>query len=364
MDQQTQQQPSVHQIADPQHRLVAVRFLHPASWQAQSQMQWNFQNYCLPVRIFARTFDPQTGAMMEFFPTEAFYWIDPYMGFQKPGQENGGSVLMQPMSAADAMTRWVIPKYRGNAQNPRITAINSFPQLPQVLKIPPANNGQHEGVSVKLEYSENGRTIEEEFIGLKVAYQGIPSYGAAGTLLQYNWGFDRLFSFRAEKGQLDGLRDLFWSITRSVEVNPQWEQLYAQVIQQMQQQFNQYLQAGYDSINAATQMSRQISAQNDAWLQGQEQRRQSEWQSDQMRRQSEQQSWGAYTNSDAFGDMMMGRETYNDPYYEYGSQHSGYHNYVWTDSQGSYQYSDDANFNPNIGGTTNWTLMEKKQVGQ
>jgi hypothetical protein len=358
--------PNVHQMIDQQHGVPVAAFEHPNGWQAQSYVEWNFQNHSLPVRMFARTFDPQSRALIEFYPVEGFYWIDPNMGFQQIGQETGGMYLFQPMPAGDALVRWVIPKYRGQAMNVRIIGVSPLPQLEQMLNLPhnaqanPQGQPLRDGAYARIEYMENGTPIEEEFYGLRAAYQGIPTYGAAGTLVQYNWGFERLYSFRAEKGRLEEMRNTFWSVVRSTRVNPAWEQLYAQVLQQMQQQFNQHIQAGYENIAAASRLSQQISANNQAWLDNQQHQREASYHSDQMRRQQEQQS--GYTTNDAFGDYIMGRETYHDPNNQYGTQH-GYHNYVWTDSQGNYQYSDDANFNPNINSSANWTLMQKKQVG-
>lgn len=352
---------TVHQIVDQQHGIVAVTFEIPPTWQAQSQLQWNFQNYSQPLKVFARTYDPVRPAMVEFFPIEQFYWVEPYLGIGRPGEESGGVIMMQPMSAADTMTRWVIPKYRGS--NAQIINVRAVPNFAATLNNPVAPNAQSEGVCATVEYTDSGRAFEEEFYGLKVAYPGIPTYGAAGTLVQYNWGFERLFSFRAEKGNLAEVRATAWPIVHSIRVNPAWQQVHAQVLQQMQQLFDQYLKAGYAQIEAATQMSRQISAQNDAWLQQQAQRREDDYRRDQTRRQQEQTAGGSYTANDAFGDYIMGRETYNDPYYQGGSQHYGYYNYVWTDKMGNYQYSNDANYNPNVGGNRDWVIMEKKQIG-
>jgi hypothetical protein len=36
---------------------------------------------------------------------------------------------------------------------------------------------------------------------------------------------------------------------------------------------------------------------------------------------------------------------------------SGY-NYVWAGSNGQYVLSNNAGYNPNVGGTTNWTLIK------
>ena len=52
--------------------------------------------------------------------------------------------------------------------------------------------------------------------------------------------------------------------------------------------------------------------------------------------------------------------TYEDPYWGQ-SQHSNEHEYAWTDGQGSYRYSNDSSFDPNIGSTQNWQQM--KRVG-
>jgi hypothetical protein len=164
-------------------------------------------------------------------------------------------------------------------------------------------------------------------------------------------------------GQLDSCRDRLWACVRSSKVNPEWEQLCARVFQQLKQQFDQYIQAGYDQIAAAGQLSRQISANNQQWLDQQQQQREAAARSDAQRRAQEQSSWGAYTTSDAFGDYIMGRETYADPGDPTGASQHGYHNYVWTDGQQGYQYSDDANFDPNVGSDRTWTLMRKKQVG-
>jgi len=360
-------QPSViYRVLDSQHNLVAAALKHPAGWEAQSHVDWSFQRYSVPVRVFFRTFDPQGPAMVEFFPIEPYCWIEPNLGFQREGQDaGGGALLLKPMPAADALMRWVIPKYRGDPRGFRITNVVPVPDLASRLGVPPAANVMREGVRVTLEVAANGMTFEEEFYGLKVMSPGISTYGGAGCLVQYNWGFERLFSLRAEKGRLDSLREQLWEIVLSVKVNPLWERLLAHVTQQIAQQFEQAMQVGYAQIEAAGRISRQISAQSNAWLEQQQHQREAATHADQQRRHQEQAAWGRYTTDDAFSDYIMGRETYHDPYEEFGSsQHAGSRDYVWTDRQGNYQYSDDALFDPNLGANTEWVLMKKKTVGE
>ena len=105
----------VHPILDTQMGggmpVSAVR--HPAHWQARSQVIWDMQKHSMPVRVFATFFDPTTGDWVEFFPATAFYWLEPNWGFGRPGQEDGGITLMPPMSAADAICKCILPRYRG-----------------------------------------------------------------------------------------------------------------------------------------------------------------------------------------------------------------------------------------------------------
>jgi hypothetical protein len=51
--------------------------------------------------------------------------------------------------------------------------------------------------------------------------------------------------------------------------------------------------------------------------------------------------------------------TYEDPYWG-ESQQSNLYDYVWTDGQGNYQPTNDASYDPNVGATTNWQLMQRR----
>jgi hypothetical protein len=72
---------------------------------------------------------------------------------------------MPPMSAADAMTRYVVPKYRGNYQNLRIVGVQPMQNLPQILRDFALAQSPTESVGIQIEYEANGRMFEEEFYG-------------------------------------------------------------------------------------------------------------------------------------------------------------------------------------------------------
>ena len=351
------------QLPDTAHKTIVAKFNYPSNWQATGQVVWKYENVSQPVTLYSCAYNPNGVEWVEMLPVESFYWMEPNYGFDQPGSFKFGQFFLQPMRPEDTMAKWIVPRFRGNRQNLQLKQVQAAPHLPQQLKLPQQQVPLY-GVVAQIEYSENGKAIEEEIYGVMIVNQGIPTYGAGGMITQTNWGFMRLLCFRAEKGQLAQVRPICWKIVESVQANPAWEQqVCTPIMQQIQQQFQAHLQAGYDQINAATQMSKMISAQNDQFLQRQEQKRNDDWNSYQQKKQQDAQSAGAYTKEEAFGDALMGQEAYNDPYYQYGSKHSGYNQYVWTNGQGEYQYSNDANFNPNLGATQNWSLMEKKNTG-
>jgi hypothetical protein len=355
---------ATHEIADMQHGNTPVaRFSFPSQWKASSQVTWKYENIAQPVSIYAVAYNPSGPEWVEMLPVESFYWLQPNFGFDQPGSFKFGQFLLQPMPVEEVMSRWIVPRYRGNRQGLSINKVQPLPNLPKELNMTNQQAPLY-GVVASIEYNENGKTIEEEIYGVMIVQQAPPTYGSGGTIIQTNWGFARLFCFRAEKDKLEGNRPGYWKIIQSVKANPGWEQqVCAPIMQQIQQGFQQHLQAGYDQINAATRMSQMISAQNDSFLQHQQQKRNADAQAWEQKKQQEAQSQAGYTKEDAFGDTIMGRETYHDPYYQYGSQHSGYNQYVWTNGQGEYQYSNDANFDPNLGAVQGWTLMQKKNVG-
>ena len=345
---------TLHQIIDPQHNGIVISvFEYPADWRARSSVVWNFQDMCLPVRGSAQAFNPLGTECFDFLPAEYFAWVEPNYGLYQLGQSVYGQISLPPMPAADAMAQWIVPRYRGGRPDLKIVGAGAVPQLAQRIGLN-LGGAVSEDACVKLEYSENGRLFEEELYGIKFT-QNVPYYGPQGMMMQVNWGFARLFSFRALKGALDAQRQTFWRIAGSVKMNPVWEQLYAQILQQLKVQFDQYLQAGYSQIQAAAQLSHAISANNDALLNSFAQQREAAARSSFSRSDSPGSS-----TADAFDEYIRGVETVQDSYSGESQQDSNFR-YHWSDGAGNYQHSDDPFFNPNIGSTQSWSIMEPKK---
>jgi hypothetical protein len=327
--------------------VVVCVFDYPAGWQADSAVLWNMQNYSVPMLCYGRCFDPQTGDCFEFFPSEFFCWIEPNYGFYQQGQNVFGQFCLPPMKVADTLVRWVVPRFRGDRPGLRIVGATPEPIAARYgidLRGMPSEDAR-----VTLEYLENGRLVQEEIYGLQ-GRQDVPFYGPMGGMVQINWGFPRLFSFRAEKGRLDSQRERFWQIARSLRANPAWEQMHGQILQQLKAVFDQYIQMGYNQIQAAAQLSQAISANNDAMLRNFEHQRQA---AAQTHRSGPS---GHHSPMDRFDEYIRGVETVEDPYWGESQQDSNYR-YHWTDGFGNYQHSNDPFFNPSIGSNINWSLM-------
>jgi len=340
-------------MIDRKHNgIVASIFEYPVGWQVSSSVDWNFEHVSFPMVSYAQVRSPQGIAVFEFLPSESFFWLGP-MTYQQ-GLNLLGQTCMPPRSAVDAMTNLIIPKHRANRQGLRTMGASPVPQLAQMIGAD-LKGLPSEGAAVRIEYTENGIPIEEEFYGVRIT-QNAPYYGPLGPMAQANWFITSAFCFRARRGELAPQRDMFWSMACSVRVNSLWEQHYYQILQELKMQFDQYIAMGYAQIQAAGQMSRFISANNDALLNSMEQQRLA------ARRSSRPAGGGPSSDrsaTDGFDEYIRGVETVEDPYWGESRQDSSYR-YHWTDGFGNYRHSNDAFFNPNYGSNQTWTLMQRR----
>lgn len=359
-------QPSVlYSIFDPKFNLVAGTYLIPSGWQAQSQVVWNLEHFSQPLQLHSVACSADGKSGLEFFPTEQFVWLVP-RSMARPGQPLGdGATLLPPVSAQEAMQHFEITKLRGSAPNLRVEQIVPVPDLAQRLQIAAPAGGTQECVCARISYVLNGQPMEEEIYGVKTAFNGVPSRSyTAGSMVQYNWGFGTLFSFRAPQGELESQRDKFFAMVTSFKPNPAWQAVRAQMQQQALQHNNWRLQETASSIANANRLGQMVVAGNAQFFANQAARREQEYASDQMRLQARSAPAGAssgtgMSQTEAFGDLMMGRETAAD-----GSKHDGYHSSIWSDGQGNYRPTNDPNYNPNINSSGTWTEVDKMPLGR
>ncbi|HYG09731.1 MAG TPA: hypothetical protein VD835_07140 [Pyrinomonadaceae bacterium] len=363
-----------HNVIDRQHQdMVAYTFQHPSGWQAESRVIWNYQQLHVPLMTFGRVLNPNGLEMFEFLPSEQFIWAEPNNGHYQPGQNQEGIVHMPPMSGTDALARLIIPKYRGNCQGLRIVEANPVPNLVQMINATEIKQIHlYQGAMAKIEYMEQGRAIEEEFYG---CHFQVPPLHGAGVVI-HSWGLARLFRFRAEHGRLDACKKAFLQIAASVRFNPQWQQLCAQIMEQLAGQARQNTQAGWDAIQAGWdrldaygKQSRQFMANNQAYIDRQEQRLRTDWHLQPLSTpphstdNTPTSQSGEYTSHEAAIDMIREEESIYNPNAPHNEKVSGYHEHIWTDQLGNVQATNDPNYDPNSNSNQNWTLARKKRIG-
>jgi len=342
-----------HLVVDRAHGgLVASAIDYPAGWQAESNLTWNLEQMSAPWTASGRAFNPRGHEAIDLFNCDSFCHLQPDYGFYWPGQSLLGQYYLAPLTAAQAISGWIIPRYRKKQRDFRVVAApRSLPDLPQRFGIP-LNGQAADGAVARVEYTLEGVPVEEELYCITSANQ-VPYQGPMGTTIQTNWMLTRPVAIRAARGSLDGLKDTFLRIIRSIRVNPAWVELHDQILREIKVRFDRSIQMGYSQIQAAGEMSRAISANNDAMLAGFERTRASQRMADARHGEARR------STADSFDDYIRGVVTVEDPYWG-ESQQDGNYSYHWTDGTGGYRPSNDPNFDPNLTSPGSWSLMRPK----
>ncbi|MEJ7582653.1 MAG: hypothetical protein WKF43_00945 [Acidimicrobiales bacterium] len=342
-----------HQMTDAQHQgMVVATFEHPHDWRAQSEVRWNLENLAAPVWAYATTFAPDGAEAVEFLAPEGFYWLL-NSAFNAMGQSKYGMVCMPPMPAGEAMTRLVIPKYRGTIGNARLGGATPIPNLAEVLGDTALANLPTESVGVQMEYEREGRSFQEEWYGVKTQQQ---AGGGAGV--QVNWGFARLFCFRAERGRLDAARPTLWHIARSVQPNPQWQALYNDTVQALNAQHGAAIEGGRVKLQGEAEFQGQLNTYYQEQRDRQNADVSAKTASDRARHETAEPVLSA---QERWRNELGGEEAFLDPDSHEGNvlyQRSG-DVIEWINELGERKGSEDPTYDPNIGSTHTWRRLRQ-----
>lgn len=344
-----------HPIVDKQQGgLTLATISVPVHWHVSSSVQWTYSDVSHPVRTFLRAEAPDRSAWVEFFPVEIFYWLEPVKSPEPFGGRALGMIHAPNIGVRQAMQQFVVGPYRGKQQSLRI--VNARPVDPARLAAafgqPPVAG---EAVALRLNYMTNGNLAEEDIYGMVGSGNRIPYTGPQGTWYESHRPLLYVHALGAANGTLDSVYPLLTFIVGSLKIDPRWEAHRQHVLKVLSAEFNKMIARGYGQIQAAAQLSRTISANNDAMLGSMQAQRQAQAQSDAARRAAA----SASNPNDSFSQYIRGTERMKDPYW--GESERPYsQRYHWTDGSGNYRSSNDASFNPNIGagGGPTWQRME------
>lgn len=342
----------VHEIRDEQHgNLVVARVSVPVQWKVTSKVAWNYADVSLPVRAWARAESPDGSAWVEWFPFELFFWIEPVASKTPVGQRELGMIHAPKIELAGAMQHFVLAPNRAKRAGYQVVGSRPVQGLGEAF----GQKSTGPAMATRIRYTHNGKPAEEDVYALLGPLERVPSTGPMGTWYEHHRPLMWAHAVGAANGQLDASYPLLAYIATSVRNDPAWTAHFQRVSAQLSQEFQRYIARGYAQIQAAAQLSRTISANNDAFLASMQAQRQAQAAADARRRAAA----NAAAPRDGFSEYIRGVETMKDPYWG-TSQRSYNQKYHWTDGHGNYRSSNDSTWNPNVGagGGVTWQRME------
>lgn len=335
------------QIVDPrQHGMVAVAFMAPEKWKDTSQVSWNYADINSPVTVRLQVENPANAEAYYLHPPAKYFALRPDGGLWKEGSDHGGWIKLRKQPPLPTLVAHV-RKLRPGLADLRFVGSKDLPDLPKALETQAGPN--QTGQAVKVTYTLKGQPVEEEFYAVYY-WVDIPYDGPQGRSWQTNWGLVSVHSFRAPAGTLERRRPVFAAIGKSARPNPAWVARGKEILKALSAQWQRNMKAGYDQIAAAGALSKQISAQNDAFIANIDRQMATSRAADSAQRTETR------TGNDRFDDYLRGVVTVDDPTWG-TSQQSANQSYHWTDGYGSYRHSNDVTYDPNQHESGSWQLM-------
>jgi len=332
--------------------------LIPAGWRASSQVRWDYTSANYPVHVYVHIQSPDGKMWIDILPMDVVYWMDRVFQPIPVGQRSFGAVYAPNLGIDQAMQRLVVQPARGNLPGFQITSKRPIDpaRLAAAFNVPDLRG---EAMTMHARYTRNGSPAEEDFFTFYRAPETLSYTGPQGTSHEYHRRLMLSHSAGATDGLLPSVYPLLGTIMGSIRPDDAYQRHIQAVKAHITAQYNAALKRGYDSIAAAGQLSRSISANNDALLASMQNQRAAQNRADSSRRAEAQ--GGSSGSGDGFSQYLRGTTRMADPYWGTSERDSNFSQH-WTDGQGNYRASNDASFNPNVGagGGANWQRMETR----
>jgi len=276
--------------------------------------------------------DPQTGAAIEFLPVQNFTWLTQTVVQMQPGTNYLGNILWQPITDLPRFIEiFYMPQTLRHLQGARVVSREALPKVAAEVARSFGGQSTVKSERIRYEYRQGDRTWEES-VYCTLVYTN----WQMGTL----WSVHSAYSFRAPKGQLDRLTPRMSTTVHSARLSPEWYGGYMYVQKLFLDRMNQ-------SIRNAAAISATITRNS-------EEIRRMYSESYRLRAESQDRI------SQSFSEYVRGVDTYKNPYEGRPVQLPSGYNDAWVNSRGEYLLSNDAGFNPNVGDTTEWRRMDRR----
>ncbi len=325
--------------------IEAFRMLVPDGWRFSGGIDWVLDNPGMPARAAFTVAAPAGRACFEVFSNQAFFATDNPMTLSNfpPGSRYFGSEVRAVLEPAAMLKEIVLPRFRSGKSGLRVTGEEHLPELARALGAGKPQAGVQtfaDAAKLRIEYSDNGVTMEEEIYGVVEGFS-YPLQTMYGRSTNTNWFADYLFSFRAEKGKLSGLAKTFETMARSFRLNPRWFSKHNQVVEYL-------IARQIQAIKNVGELSRIISRTSD------------EISAMTMKSYEERQAVNDRI-AENFSDYVRGVDRYYNPIEERPVELPAGYERAWTNSLGEYILSESPSYNPNEGSNVEWREIQKSK---
>ena len=323
-------------IKDPMvNNIDAVSMMIPAGWKLEGGIRW-FPDWLVLASLVVRISDPNAPVAIETYPRQNYTYSPDWVQQIREGQNYmGNEFRAPPRDLATFITQVAVPIVMPHLRNARVTGQEDYGKfsaaLVEAYREPNMTKTAMAG-RIRFEFQQNGMTMEEDVYCALVFAKGpmLPN----ATM----WMIDRVYSFRAPKGELDKVTPLLTTCMVSARPTLDWFGQYMYVTSLFMQRMQQ-------GIKQAGDLSKQISQNSEEIRQMYSQAYKAS--SDSIDRTSRQ-----------FSNQIRGVDDYVAPGNPTPVQLPSGYNDVWTNKNGEYLLSNQAGFDPNVGATQSWERMQ------
>ncbi len=330
--------------------MEAFRLLVPEQWRFQGGVRWDTRKFPAESFIAYKVDSPDGRSFLEQYPHRICFWSQD-QSLQASYSRTGAEIL-QPMNGVDYLRNVFLPRMRPGIsglkvvesgplpdlakRNQEIAAyhLNVFNQIsPFTFRYDLGSDAGH----LRVRYRHQGREVVEELIA-SITYQTVYMPSMYGQVQAVTW-IPLVKSFQAPAEEMEGKAPLFKVVVDSYQENPAW--------------------AVAGTKLAATVTRDQLRQQQAVFDRMQQIRRSQSEVSDMIHEGYRRRSAAMDRVFDKYSESIRGVDTYRDPVNDrYVEVPNGMKN-AWTNGN-EYVFSDQADFNPNIGSNPSWQQMERR----
>jgi hypothetical protein len=325
-------------------------FLLPASWQVNSNVQWNAANKCLPEIIQASVdaTSPDGEYELVLYPTTQFDWSDDpvYLDAMQRGFNLHSCHIAQPLDAAGYIKNGIAANL-----NAQVKSVKIIDELQQLMDAGANQQTQLARQAGNNAYSHRGSAADgllqfadgKEGLAFCTIMQTIVTMGGTQgqTAHTYQCYVGMRIVLKYKSGNEEMARKIMSTFFSSTRLNPTWwngiQQFFTQVGMDAQQQTWNHIQ----EVHAVQEQQGNNIIRN--------------WEA-----QNSTGDNSTTRDTDGFGQYLRGVENYSDENGNKVELTSGYGN-AWSKGDGTYLLSTSASFDPNVelGGTQSWNRLNK-----